>query len=243
MSASHISVLKQLRIAVYADGANRDDMVRLYQQGWAKGFTTNPTLMAKAGIKDYEGFAKDVLKSIKDLPVSFEVFSDDWTEIERQALRIRDWAPNVNVKIPITNTKGEAALPVIRRLLDAGLKLNVTAILTWDQIKGLREIMKPKDDVIVSVFAGRIADTGVDPIPVMTDTVKLYADMPGCKVLWASPREVLNIYQADQCGCHIITATPDLIGKLALHNKSLEEYSLETVKMFYNDAQKAGFQL
>ncbi len=243
MSASHISVLKQLRIAVYADGANRDDMVRLYEQGWVKGFTTNPTLMAKAGIKDYEGFAKEVLKSITDLPVSFEVFSDDWKEMERQALRIKEWAPNVNVKIPITNTKGEAAIPTIRRLLDAGLKLNVTAILTWDQIKGLHEIMKPKDDVIVSVFAGRIADTGVDPMPVMKDTVKLYADMPGCKVLWASPREVLNIYQADQCGCHIITATSDLIAKLALFNKSLEEYSLDTVKMFYNDAQKAGFQL
>ncbi len=232
-----------MKIAVFADGANKADMIARYKEGFVRGFTTNPTLMAKAGITDYQEFAKSVLQDIKDLPISFEVFSDDFKDMEAQALKIASWGSNVNVKIPITNTKKESSIPLIARLLAKGLKLNVTAILTQSQIHALREVLTPKDDVIVSIFAGRIADTGVDPVPMMRDAVKVYADLPLAKVLWASPREVLNIYQAEQVGCHIITVTNDLISKLKLKNKNLEEYSLETVKMFYNDATSAGFTL
>ncbi len=238
-----MATLPQLRVAIYADGANKADILRVYREGVVKGFTTNPTLMAKVGLTDYAAFAKGVLSEVKDLPFSFEVFSDEWDEMERQALIIKSWGANVNVKIPITNTKGEPALKLIRRLLDQGMKLNVTAMLTQEQITGLREILKPQDDVIVSIFAGRIADTGLDPMPIMKHAVKDYADLPSSKVLWASPREVLNIYQADECGCHIITATPDLIDKLNLYKKDLNQYSLDTVQMFYRDAQKAGFRL
>jgi transaldolase len=233
----------QLKVHVYADGANREDMLKRYREGFVKGFTTNPTLIAKAGVKDYEGFAKEILKEIKDLPISFEVFSDEYPEMERQADKIASWGPNVNVKIPIMNTKSEPALPLIRRLLDKGQKLNVTAIFTQEQLNGLREILRPQDDVIVSIFAGRIADTGIDPVPLMKKAVEDYKHLPKAKILWASPREVLNAYQAEECGCQIITATDDIIGKLKLSGKNLTEYSLETVKMFYNDAQKAGFQL
>lgn len=232
-----------LKIAVFADGANRQDMVKRYREGFIKGFTTNPTLMAKAGLTDYEKFAKDVLSEVKELPISFEVFSDEFAEMERQAQRIAAWASNVNVKIPITNTRKESALPLIRRLFDQGMKLNITAILAEEQWIGLSKILKPQDDVIVSIFAGRIADTGRDPIPLMSRAVALFKPFPKAKVLWASPREVLNIYQAQACGCHIITATDDLISKLALHDKPLDDYSLDTVKMFYADAQKAGFKL
>lgn len=235
--------MPQLRIQIYADGANKDDMVRRYNEGFVKGFTTNPTLMAKAGITDYEGFAKSVLATVKEMPISFEVFSDDFTDMKRQALKIAAWAPNVNVKIPITNTKGESALPLVRELLGLGLKLNVTAIFTQEQLHGLREVMKPQDDVIVSVFAGRIADSGVDPVPLMTKTVQLFKELPKAKVLWASPREVLNVYQADQCGCHIITITDDLLKKLNFYRKDLGQFSLETVQMFYDDATKSKFTL
>lgn len=233
----------QLKIAVFADGANKADMVKRNQEGFVRGFTTNPTLMAKAGIHDYEKFALDILSEISALPISFEVFSDDFDEMEKQAMKIASWGKNVNVKIPITNTKRASALPLIRRLLDKGLKLNVTALFTDEQLSGLREVVRPADDVIVSIFAGRIADTGVDPVPLMKRAVAAYHDRPGCKILWASPREALNIYQADECGCHIITATDDSIAKLKLHGKSLADFSLETVQMFYNDATKAGFSL
>jgi transaldolase len=232
-----------LKIAVFADGANRDDMVKRYREGFIKGFTTNPTLMAKAGLTDYEQFAKSVLSEIKDLPISFEVFSDEFDEMERQAKRIAAWASNVNVKIPITNTRAEPAFPLIRKLLDQSLKLNVTAIIAEEQWIGLSKILKPQDDVIVSIFAGRTADTGRDPIPYMQRAVDLFRVLPKAKILWASPREVLNVYQAEACGCHIITATDELIAKLSLHQKPLSEYSLDTVKMFYNDAKKAGFKL
>ncbi|MGZ3707467.1 MAG: transaldolase [Bdellovibrionota bacterium] len=232
-----------MKIAVYADGANREDMIKRYREGSVKGFTTNPTLMAKAGVKDYAAFAKSVLSEITDLPISFEVFSDDFAEMEREANIIGSWGKNVNVKIPITNTKGQPSLPLIRKLLDKGLKLNVTAIFTQAQLDALREILQPKDDVIVSIFAGRIADTGVDPMPLMKKAVQDYRDKTNSKILWASPREVLNIYQADQCGCHIITSTDDQIAKLKFQGKNLNEFSLETVKMFYNDATKAGFKL
>jgi len=232
-----------LKIAVFADGAHRDAMIKRYQEGFVKGFTTNPTLMAKAGLKDYQAFAESVLSVIKELPISFEVFSDDFDEMEKQARLIGSWGPNVNIKIPITNTQGASALTLIRRLLDHGLKLNITAILAAEQIEGLRQILKAADDVIVSIFAGRIADSGVDPMPMMKKAVMDYRPLPKVKILWASPREVLNIYQAESCGCHIITATDDLIEKLHLHGKPLNEFSLDTVKMFYNDAQKAGFSL
>jgi transaldolase len=232
-----------LKIAVFADGANKDAMIKRYQEGFVKGFTTNPTLMNKAGITDYEAFARSILETIKNHPISFEVFSDEFNEMERQAKKIGSWGPNVNVKIPITNTRKESALPLVRTLLDQGLKLNVTAILAEDQITGLRKILKPGDDVIVSIFAGRIADSGVDPMPIMKRACDSYKDLPKAKILWASPREVLNIYQAETCGCHIITATDDLIAKLPLKGKPLDEYSLDTVKMFYNDALKAGFKI
>jgi transaldolase len=232
-----------LKIDVYLDGAQKEDMVKRQEEGFVKGFTTNPTLMAKAGITDYGAFARDVLATIKALPISFEVFSDDFSEMKRQAEIIQSWAPNVYVKIPISNTKAEPTYPLIKDLLAKGCKLNVTAILTKQQLVNLRETLQPQDDVIVSIFAGRIADTGVDPIPLMRDAVKMFSPLPKARVLWASPREVLNIYQAESCGCHIITATTDLISKLSLHGKSHEEFSLETVKMFYEDGKRAGFQL
>jgi transaldolase len=234
---------QKLKIHVYADGANKEEMIKRNKEGFVKGFTTNPTLMAKAGIKNYEAFAKDILQAITELPISFEVFSDDFAEMKKQALKIKSWGPNVNVKIPITNTKKEPALALIKELLAEGTKLNVTAIFTREQLTGLKEVMKPEDDVIVSVFAGRIADAGVDPIPVMQETVKMFAPLKGAKVLWASPREVLNAYQAEEAGCHIITMTDDLIKKLSLRGKDLTDYSLDTVKMFYNDASQAGFSL
>ncbi len=233
-----------LRIRIFADGADAAAMVKRYREGFVRGFTTNPTLMAKAGVRDYAAFARDVLGVIRDLPISFEVFSDDFAEMERQALLIASWGPNVNVKIPITNTLGVPSLPVIQSLLAKRVKLNVTAILAREQWLGLRELMSPQDDVIVSIFAGRIADTGVDPVPMMAQAVEDYRAFPKAKVLWASPREALNVYQAEACGCHIITATDDLLSKVqTLRGKCLSEFSLETVRMFHGDARKAGFQL
>jgi transaldolase len=235
---------ENLRIHVFADGADVATMLRRYREGVVRGFTTNPTLMAKAGIRDYAAFAREVLAVIRELPISFEVFSDELTEMERQATLIASWGSNVNVKIPITNTRAVPTLEVIRSLLSRGVKLNVTAILTREQWLGVREVMRANDDVIISIFAGRIADTGVDPIPMMKQAVDDFRAFPKAKVLWASPREALNLYQADQCGCHIVTATDDLISKLqTLRGKSLAEFSLETVRMFHGDAQKAGFTL
>jgi transaldolase len=240
MPLSHLP----FKIRIFADGADAAAMVKRYREGFVRGFTTNPTLMAKAGIRDYARFACEVLAVIRDLPISFEVFSDDFAEMERQALLIGSWGPNVNVKIPITNTKGVPALPVVQSLLAKGVKLNVTAILAREQWLGLREVMRPQDDVIVSIFAGRIADTGVDPVPMMAQAVEDYRAFPNAQILWASPREALNVYQAEACGCHIITATDDLVSKVQkLRGKSLSEYSLDTVCMFHGDATKAGFQL
>ena len=219
-------------------------MVKRYREGFVRGFTTNPTLMNKAGIRDYQAFAKEVLAVIVDLPISFEVFADDFAEMERQALLIRGWGPNVNVKIPITNTRAESAFPVIRSLLARKVKLNITAILASEQWLGLRDCLSPDSEVIVSIFAGRIADTGRDPIPIMPQAVRDFRAFPKVQVLWASPREVLNIYQAEDCGCHIITATDDLIAKVqTLRGKSLIDFSLDTVRMFHRDASKAGFEL
>lgn len=233
-----------LRIRLFADGADVATMVRRHREGFVHGFTTNPTLMVKAGVRDYAAFAREVLAVIRDLPISFEVFSDDLAEMERQALLIASWGANVNVKIPITNTVGVPTTGLVQSLLRQRVKLNVTAILAREQWLGLREVVRPEDDVIVSIFAGRIADTGIDPVPLMARAVEDYRALPGTKILWASPREVLNVYQADACGCHIITATDDLISKVqTLRGKDLSAYSLETVRMFHGDARKAGFRL
>jgi transaldolase len=231
------------RVALYADGANRDQMLKRYQDGSVQGFTTNPSLMAKAGIRDYAGFAKEILSVIRDLPISFEVFSDELQEMERQASLIDSWGPNVYVKVPITNTQRESCIPLMRRLFERQMKLNITALFTQEQLDAVRAALKPEDDAIISIFAGRIADTGIDPVPLMKKAVQDFAPFSKAKILWASPREALNIYQANECGCHIITLTDDQIEKVKLRGKSLDEYSLETVKGFYKDSLQAGYQL
>lgn len=228
---------------IFADGAKLNDMLEAYKKGEVQGFTTNPTLMRQAGVTDYQAFAKSALAEIKDLPISFEVFSDDFSSMAEQAHKIAGWGDNVYVKIPVTNTKGESSGSLIRSLSADGIKLNVTAILTLDQVTEVVEALSPSTPAVVSVFAGRIADTGVDPVPLMTKARQICSKRPKAELLWASPREVLNIYQAEQIGCHIITVTPDLLRKLSLKGKDLKQYSLETVEMFYRDATQAGFQL
>lgn len=230
-------------IKVFLDGANVDDMLASVKAGLAAGFTTNPTLMRKSGVVDYEDFAKSVLGRIRDLPVSFEVFADDWPNMALQARRIAAFGKNVYVKIPVTNTAGESAAPLISELSAEGLKLNVTAIFTTEQVTDVVAALAPGTPSVISVFAGRIADTGRDPMPIMRRSVEIAARNSLAEVLWASPREVLNIYQAEECGCHIITVPNDLLPKLALRNKDLGEYSRETVKMFYDDAVKSKFDL
>lgn len=232
-----------LRIHLYSDGADVRDMIAARAAGLVKGFTTNPTLMRKSGITDYESFAKDALQAVSGMPISFEVFADEFDEMERQAKLISTWGEGVFVKIPITNTRGESAVPLIRRLSKAGVKLNVTAILTLEQVKDVVEALDTNVPAIVSVFAGRIADTGRDPVPLMKEARDIVDARPKAQLLWASPRELLNIIQADECGCHIITVTPDILKKLAMVGKSLDELSLDTVKMFYQDAAAAGFKL
>jgi transaldolase len=234
--------VSSLKIKIYADGAHEEQMLSQYQSGRVHGFTTNPSLMAKAGVLDYEVFARKLLSCI-DLPISFEVLADDPDTIERQALRIAGWGSSAVVKIPITNTQGVSLLPVCRRLLDQGLKLNITALFTLNQLKNVHAILQPQDDAIISIFAGRIADTGIDPLPLMRQAVKLYELLPKAQVLWASCREAFNIYQAEASGCHIITATQDQMSKLALFGKSLEAYSLETIEDFYRDAKRSGWTL
>ena len=238
-----MNALDNLSIKIYADGADRNGMLEMYTKRYIQGFTTNPTLMKKAGITDYKAFAHEILEAIPDRPISFEVFADEFTDMERQALEIKTWGENVYVKIPVSNTRQEMAYDLIERLSGAGVHLNVTAILTLEQVQNVADALKDGPDSIVSVFAGRIADTGVDPVPVMQQALTFLKVAPKEELLWASPREVLNIYQADKIGCHIITATNDLIRKLALSGKDLAEYSLETVQMFYDDAQSAGYTL
>jgi transaldolase len=213
------------------------------QKPHIKGFTTNPTLMRKAGIADYKAFALEVLKVVPTLPLSFEVFSDDFDEMERQAMEIASWGKNVYVKIPITNTKGEPAAPLVAKLAKAKVQVNVTAIMTLEQVKETVAALQPEVASYVSVFAGRIADTGVDPLPLMIESLRVMAHNPKAELIWASPRELLNVFQADEIGCHVITVTPDILNKLALVGKSLSEYSLDTVKMFYTDATAAGFSI
>ena len=235
--------LGNLRTKIFADGAELDGMLSLYRQPHIKGFTTNPALMRKAGITDYRGFAHTVLTAIPDRPISFEVFSDEFVEMERQAREIAAWGQNVYVKIPVTNTKRAPAYELIHRLSHAGIKVNITAILTLEQIQEVVNAVKGGAPSNVSVFAGRIADTGRDPVPLMTDAVEILAVEPKAELIWASPRELLNILQADAIGCHIITVTHDILKKLALIGKSLDDYSLETVNMFYDDARAAGYSL
>ena len=235
--------INQLRIKLFADGADLDSMLALYKDPSIKGFTTNPTLMRKVGITDYEKFARQVLKAIPDRPVSFEVFADDLADMLAQAKVIASWGSNVNVKIPVTNTKGEFTGPIIHELSAIGVKLNITAIFTLEQVKAITENLSEDTLAIVSVFAGRIADSGLDPMPIMRECVEILKDSPKAELLWASPRELLNIIQADEVGCHIITATPGVLGKLKLLEKDLTEFSLETVQMFYNDAQAAGYTI
>lgn len=235
--------LANFKIKLFADGADKKGMLEMYQNPWVKGFTTNPTLMRKAGITDYKAFAFDILKTITDRSISFEVFADEFDEMEEQAHQIASWGENVMVKIPVTNTRGESSAALIQRLSADGIPLNVTAILSLDQVKEVADSLAAKTPSIVSVFAGRIADTGVDPIPFMQESLTILKDLPQAELLWASPRELLNVVQADQIGCHIITATNDILNKLSLIGKDLTEYSLDTVKMFYRDAQAAGYEI
>lgn len=237
------TTVKDLNIKIFADGANKAGMLEMYKEPYIQGFTTNPTLMRKAGITDYRAFAKEIIQDIPDRPISFEVFSDDFEEMERQALEIRSWGDNVYVKIPVTNTKQETAYDLIKTLANADVKLNVTAMMTLEQVRYVSEALANGPSSYVSVFAGRIADTGRDPIPVMAAAVELLRPYPQQELIWASPRELLNIFQADAIGCQIITVTNNLLKKLKLVGKDLTDYSLDTVKMFYNDAQQAGYTL
>lgn len=232
-----------LKVKLFADGADLEGMLKMYAKPWIQGFTTNPTLMRKAGISDYAAFAKDVLRAIPDRPISFEVFSDEFSEMERQALEIARWGSNVYVKVPITNTRGESSTDLCRRLATQGLKLNVTALLTLEQVCSIAGSLAGGPPACVSVFAGRVADTGVDPVPLMRTALEILAPYPNIELIWASPRELLNIVQADAIGCHIITVTNDLLAKLDLMGKDLAEYSLDTVKMFHRDASASGFRL
>jgi transaldolase len=235
--------VRDLKIKLFADGADLAGIQEMAGDSLIAGFTTNPTLMRKAGILDYKTFAREVLAIVIDRPVSFEVFADDFPTMERQALQIASWGKNVNVKIPVCNTRGEFCGPLVRRLTDAGVQVNVTAVMTLQQVEKIAENLASNTPAIVSVFAGRIADTGRDPVPMMAEAVRLLQSRPKAELIWASPRELLNIFQADAIGCHIITATNDILKKLGLLGKSLDQYSRETVEMFYRDAQAAGFKI
>jgi transaldolase len=235
--------IPDVRIKIFADGADLDGILRLTENPLIKGFTTNPTLMHRSGVVDYEGFARDVLAVVTELPVSFEVLADDFDEMARQARRIASWGDNVYVKIPITDTSARPSIPLVRELSSEGLRLNVTALLSLEQVRSVTDALDPESPAIVSVFAGRIADTGVDPTPLMAKSLNILSAKPLAELLWASPREILNVIQADELGCHIITVTNDILKKLDLVGKDLSDFSLDTVKMFYNDARKAGFQL
>lgn len=235
--------LRNLKVKIFSDGADLDSIVEAYQKGVVKGFTTNPTLMAKAGVTNYLTFAREFLRIVTDLPVSFEVFSDDLDGMRRQALILNELAANVYVKIPVTNTQGVSCAPLIRELSEKGLKLNITAIMTTRQVSEVVDSLAPDSASFVSVFAGRIADSGRDPLPVMVRSLEICRARPGAELIWASPRESFNIIQADQIGCHIITITPALLEKAPAFGKDLCEFSLDTVKMFYNDANKSGFRI
>jgi transaldolase len=231
------------KVKIYADGADKNSLLELYKNPLISGFTTNPTLMKKAGIKDYKAFALEILSVIKDRPISFEVFSDDFHEMKRQALEIASWGNNIYVKIPITNTRNESSIPLIQSLSESGVKVNVTAVFTLEQVESAIHALNKNTPSIISVFAGRIADTGVNPVNIMRLSLALCKDYSNIELLWASPRELYNIIEADNVGCHIITVSHDLLSKIDLFGKDLNEFSLETVKMFYNDAKNAGYTL
>lgn len=235
--------MNNLRVKIFADGADFNGIMKMYANPLIKGFTTNPTLMRKAGVTDYEAFARKLLKAIPDRPVSLEVFADEFDAMERQAMAIAAWGKNVNVKIPVTNSRREFSGPLIKKLSAAGVALNVTAVFTLEQVRRVTECLADGTPAIVSVFAGRIADTGIDPVPLMTEAVAVLKARPKAELIWASPRELLNIFQADEIGCHIITVTNDILGKLPLIGKNQDDYSLETVQMFYRDALAAAFSI
>ncbi len=235
--------LADLRVKIFSDSADQASIVELARLPWIKGFTTNPTLMRKAGVTDYESFGRALTRCIPDRPFSFEVLSNDFSEMEQQALRIATWGENVYVKIPITDTYGQSAAPLVDRLTRQGVKVNVTAMMTLQQVDAVLPSLKDGPPSCISIFAGRIADAGVDPLPILRGTLARIYDYPQIELIWASPRELFNIVQADTIGCHIITVTPDLLKKLSLIGKDLTQYSLETVKMFVDDARAAGFAL
>jgi len=238
-----MKTIDHLKVKIFADGALKNEMLDMHQKTFIKGLTTNPTLMNKAGIKDYRAFCKDILTVIKDKPLSFEVFSDDFSDMERQALEIASWGDNVYVKIPVTNTKAQPCYDLVKKLAKQKVKLNITAIMTLDQVANVVDALDKDVAAYISIFAGRVADTGRDPIPMMQSALLLMKKKPLSELIWASPRELLNIFQADQIGCHIITVTHDILKKLALVDYDLDKYSLDTVKMFYNDAVVAGYKL
>ena len=236
--------LLDLPVKIFADGADLQGIAELSRQPYIDGLTTNPTLMRKVGLTDYEIFARAVLKEVKSKPISFEVFSDDFSEMRRQALKIHAWQDNVYVKIPITNTSGESSIPLIEQMAGEGVKVNITAVLTPRQVKAVAAVLDASVPAIVSVFAGRIADTGVDPMPIMKESIEILSDLPKAELLWASVREVLNVFQAAACRCHIVTVPHDILKKFVeLAGKDLEELSLDTVRMFHRDAAAAGFEL
>ena len=236
--------LLELPVKIFADGADVQGIAELARQPYIDGVTTNPTLMRKVGLTDYESFARAVLNEVKVKPISFEVFSDDFSEMRRQALKMHQWQENIYIKIPITNTSGESSIPLIAQLAREGVKLNITAVLTPRQVKAVAAALDPTVPAIVSVLAGRIADTGVDPLPIMTKSVKIVSDLPKVELLWASVREVLNVFQAAACRCHIVTVPHDILKKFGeLAGKDLDELSLDTVRMFHRDAAAAGFTL
>lgn len=235
--------LADLKVKLFADGADRAGILRMYANPLIRGFTTNPTLMRQAGVTDYEGFARDIVSAVPDRPLSLEVFADEFAEMERQALKISRWGENVYTKIPVTNTRRESSLDLVCRLARQGVKLNVTALMTLRQVREVAAALAGGPPAYVSMFAGRIADTGRDPVPMMAEAVAILRPYSNIELIWASPRELLNIFQAESVGCHIITATHDLLHKLTSVGKDLDDYSLETVKMFHRDAAQAGFEL
>lgn len=239
----HTPSIKNLRVKLFADGADLAGILEMHARPYISGFTTNPTLMRKAGLSDYEAFAREVLAHVKQRPISFEVFSDEFDEMERQAESIAAWGPNVYVKIPVTNSRGETAEPLIKQLSGAGVKLNVTALMTNAQVRTVAAALGGTTPAYISLFAGRIADTGRDPVPMVLEAVEDLRRTPRIELIWASPRELLNVFQADAAGCHIITATNDILNKLSGVGKDLTAFSLETVKMFRDDAVAAGFTL
>lgn len=236
-------IIEQLRVKIFLDGASKAELYELYKKPYIKGLTTNPTLMRKEGIIDYPSFAKEMIDVFPERPISFGVYSDDFTEMEQQALKIASWGENVFVKIPITNTKGELSYNLVKKLSAQGVKVNITAVMTEEQVLRIIEALSPEVPSYISLFAGRIADTGRDPMVIIASVLDLIKEYPLIELIWASPRELFNVFQADTLGCHIITVTHDILKKLPLVGYSLEDYSLDTVKMFHEDALAAGFEL